>query len=175
VKVLGIDPGSQLTGWGLLGGSAARPRLIEAGVIRLGSRQHFAQRLALLQGELRSLVERLAPTVAAVEAPFHGASARSALQLAHARGVILAVLAAAEVEVVEYAPAVVKKTVTGNGRADKEQVAAMVRRSLALEEGPLAHDLTDALAVALSHLAASRFNDAVRRAGRSATPPGADR
>lgn len=164
MQVLGVDPGSQLTGWGLITGTASSPRLVDGGVIRLGREQDFARRLARLHADFHALVARLSPTVAAVEAPFHGASARSALQLAHARGVILAVLATAEIEVVEYSPAAVKKAVTGNGRADKEQVAAMMRRSLTLEAGRLPHDLTDALAVALCHLGASGFREAVRRA-----------
>ena len=132
-------------------------------MIRLGADRSLARRLARLQGALVALVEKAKPTVAAVESPFHGASARSALQLAHARGVILAVLAAADVEVVEYAPAAVKKAITGNGRADKEQVATMVRRTLGKEADNLPHDHSDALAVALCYLAESRFRAAVRK------------
>lgn len=165
LRVLGVDPGSRVTGWGLLGGSAAQARLIEAGVLRLGARD-FPGRLALLQDRLSELVSRLRPTVAAVEAPFHGASARSALQLAHARGVVLAVLAASGVEVVEYTPATVKKAMTGNGRADKEQVAGMVRRQLGGALPETSHDLSDALAVALCHLASAGFRGAVTRARR---------
>lgn len=162
-RILGIDPGSQVTGWGLLAGSAAEPRLLEAGVLRLGAGD-LAKRLALLQEQLAQLVSRLRPTAAAVESPFHGASARSALQLAHARGVILAVLAAAEVEVAEYTPATVKKAVTGSGRADKRQVASMVGRLLGGPPPSGSHDLTDALALALCHLASAAHRAAVSRA-----------
>ena len=162
-RVLGIDPGSQVTGWGLLGGTAVQPCLLEAGVLRLGAGD-FPQRLALLQERLAELVSRLRPTVAAVESPFHGASARSALQLAHARGVILAVLAGAGVEVVEYTPASVKKAVTGSGRADKRQVAAMVGQLLGAALPGSSHDLSDALALALCHLASAGHRTAVARA-----------
>jgi crossover junction endodeoxyribonuclease RuvC len=165
-RILGIDPGSRVTGWGLLAGSAARPRLLEAGVLRLG-RGDLARRLGLLQERLGELVPRLHPTVAAVESPFHGASARSALQLAHARGVILAVLAGAGVEIAEYTPATVKKAVTGSGRADKGQVASMVARLLGGTPPPSSHDLTDALALALCHLASAAHHAAVARAGNS--------
>jgi crossover junction endodeoxyribonuclease RuvC len=165
--VLGIDPGSRSTGWGLVGGTPSRPLLLDGGVIRLGSEASFARRLARLQSALSAVVEKARPTVAAVESPFHGSSARSALLLAHARGVILAVLAAAEIEVVEYAPAAVKKAVTGDGRADKEQVATMVCRTLGKEAENLPHDHSDALAVALCHLVESRFRAAVRRTERS--------
>jgi crossover junction endodeoxyribonuclease RuvC len=123
--------------------------------------------LARLHQDLTILVERLQPDVAAVEAPFHGASARAALLLAHARGVVLAVLAAAGVEVVEYAPAAVKKAVTGNGRADKEQVASMVCRQIGEDLDASPHDLSDALAVALCHLSHCGFSAAVKLATQS--------
>ena len=158
--VLGIDPGSQATGWGVVCGPSSAPRLVAAGVIRLPSGLAFAPRLHLLQVKLAEVVERHAPGSAGVEAPFHGASARAALQLAHARGVTLAVLAGASVEVFEYSPATVKKSVTGNGRAGKQQVARMVRsllggppQALAELDGLQAGDRADALAVALCHLA----------------------
>jgi crossover junction endodeoxyribonuclease RuvC len=166
MRVLGVDPGSLATGWGLLAGSATNPRLIEAGVLRLAGEASLAGRLALLQRGLTELVERLDPGVAAVEAPFHGASARSALVLAHARGVALAVLASAGVEVVEYSPAAVKKAVTGNGRAGKRQVASMVVRLIGSDLDTRAHDLSDALAVALCHQSVAGFSGAGRRAER---------
>ena len=132
--VLGIDPGSRITGWGIVAGPSARPRLVASGVIRLPPSLSFAARLHRLQQELAKVVERYAPVSAGVEAPFHGASARAALQLAHARGVALAVLAGAAVDVHEYSPATVKKSVTGRGRAEKDQVRHMVVRSLRREK-----------------------------------------
>ena len=173
-RIVGVDPGSIVTGWGLLGGTAAAPLLHESGVIRLPTAGSFAARLACLQREFLALVERLEPTVAAVEAPFHGKSSRSALQLAHARGVLLAVLAGAGVEVCEYTPAAVKKTITGSGRADKEQVRRMIATQLGAGLARRPEDQTDALAVALCHLAGQGFLAAVRRSvvqgGRAAAP-----
>lgn len=166
MSILGVDPGSLAAGWGLLEGSPADPQLLDCGLVRLDSRLPLASRLARLQNEFAELVERVKPSVAAVEAPFHGPSARSALQLAHARGVILAVLAAAGIEIAEYSPAAVKKAVTGNGRAEKEQVREMVRRLLRRQEGWRSHDISDALAVALCHLTTSAFREAVGRAGQ---------
>jgi len=171
-RVLGVDPGSRSTGWGLLGGGPTTPRLIEHGVVRLDPRLGLARRLAHLHHELERIVRRLRPGCAAVEMPFKGVNARSALQLA--QGVILAVLACAEVEVVEYTPAAVKKAVTGNGRADKKQVAQMVGHLLAQalpRDTP--DDLSDALAVALCHVGAQRFEAAVERAKRATPGPGA--
>ncbi len=116
----------------------------------------LAERLGWLHERFQEMVDRLQPDAAAVEATFHGASARSALHLAHARGVILAVLAQAGIPVAECAPATVKKAVTDNGRADKLQVRAMVCRQLGLETDQ-PDDLTDALAVALCHVHSLRF------------------
>jgi len=152
-----VDPGSLTTGWGLIGGSPARPELLDCGVIRLRGAD-FANRLAVLQREFEELVDRLKPDTSAVESPFHGANPRSALQLAHARGVILASLATAGVEVTEYTPATVKKSVTGNGRAAKPQVQTMVYKLLATPARNASRDLSDALAVALCHQASRSFS-----------------
>jgi len=149
----------------MIAGRATRPALIDCGVIRLPSGRPLAVRLAQLHRELDAVVQRLEPTEAAVEAPFHGKSARAALQLAHARGVVLAVLASAGVEVVEYAPATVKQQVTGSGRADKEQVRRMMVRLLGQELQHRPQDLTDALAVGLCHLGQRGFHEAVARSG----------
>jgi len=163
VRVLGIDPGSGSSGWGLSDGPATGPRLLEGGVICLEARgRSLPERPARVNTEIVSLVHRLEPGCCAVEAPFHGASPRSSLQLAHARGAILAALAGETLELAEYSPAEIKKAVTGNGRADKGQVAAMVEQQLrsAALDGPT--DLTDALAVALCHLATRRFAALIR-------------
>ena len=163
--MLGVDPGSLVTGWGLIGGVPSRPVLIDCGVVRLSPDLPLSQRLAELQAALLRALEASRPTVAAVESPFHGASARSALMLAHARGAILATLGSVGVPVVEYAPAAVKRAIAGNGRADKTQVARLV--SVMLDRAPpmnASRDLTDAIAVALCHLAAAGFARAVSRA-----------
>ncbi len=168
MRILGVDPGSITTGWGFIGGSPSSPELLESGVIHLRG-SDFASRLAVLRREFEALVERLHPDTSAVESPFHGANARSALQLAHARGVILAGLAAAGIEVAEYSPATVKKSVTGSGRADKTQVQTMVYRLLATQLRDKSNDLSDALAVALCHQASRSFSarcPAPARAGR---------
>ena len=171
MRVLGVDPGTLLTGWGLLTGSADRPQLIESGVIRLGrSSTPLAERLHRLATRFDELVKALEPAAAAVEAPFHGVNARAALQLAHSRGVLLATLAGAGVEVVEYAPAAVKVAVTGNGRAEKAQVQAMVMRLLGVDALPGPADRADALAVALCHLSSARFTRAVSGKGKGVSP-----
>jgi len=160
-----VDPGSRCTGWAVVGGTSHHPLLLGSGEVALSERRPFAERLHLLQEAVLVVIEQFAPTEAAVEAPFHGVSARSALQLAHARGVILAALGRASVPVFEYSPATVKKAVTGNGRAEKGQVQAMVSR---LVPGKLAvgrADVADALATALCHLSTLGMSDALVRAG----------
>jgi crossover junction endodeoxyribonuclease RuvC len=172
-RILGVDPGSLVTGWGLVDASPGRASLLDCGIIRTASRgaADLASRLARLRGELEDLVARLSPSCAAVETPFHGVNPRSALQLAHARGVILAALAAAGLEVAEYTPAAVKKSVTGNGRAPKEQVRRMVRCLLSARS--LARvDASDALAVALCHATTARHRAAVARAIARTPGPG---
>ncbi len=171
LRVLGVDPGSRRTGWGLLGGSARRPELIDSGVIRLPAARSFAERLAHLQQAIDALAGRLEPDIAAVESSFHGISARASIQLAHARGVVLAALAARGVEIVEYTPATVKKSVAGDGRADKERIRIMVERLLRSADPAVpagrerGDDRTDALAVALCHAAHDGHRAALRRAG----------
>jgi crossover junction endodeoxyribonuclease RuvC len=136
-------------------------------VIRLGrSEVEFAERLHRLGIRLDELVRRLRPTTAAVEAPFHGVNPRSALQLAHARGVVLATLAGAGVPVAEYAPAAVKIAVAGNGRAPKDQVHAMVVRLLGIEGLAGPSDRADAIAVALCHAATLGSPETGRRSSR---------
>jgi crossover junction endodeoxyribonuclease RuvC len=166
LRVLGIDPGSLNTGWGVLTGSPANPEVVECGLVRLEPLPTLPERLACLQNALREVVERLQPTAAAVEAPFHGASARSALQLAHARGAILAVLGDAGLSVAEYAPAAIKKAVTGDGRAEKSRISAMVVQLLGAGVQGERHDVHDALAVALCHLSTATFMKAVRHSSR---------
>jgi crossover junction endodeoxyribonuclease RuvC len=151
-----------------VGGEPASPQWLEAGTIRLDRPGGpLPERLLLLQQELDALVRRLKPTCAAVESPYHGVNARSAFQLAQARGVVLAVLAGAGIEIAEYPPATVKKAVTGNGRAPKAQVRSMVGELLGRPELDGSDDLADALAVALCHGASHRHRALLKQARAS--------
>lgn len=164
MRVLGVDPGSNRTGWGLLEGTPQRPRIVACGVVKLPRGDPFAGRLAVLQKEFDRLVRRLDPDCACVESLFHGVNVRSAIQLSHARGVLLAVLAGAGIAVAEYAPAHVKKSLTGSGRADKQQVRRMLRTLLGAPLPSDSLDASDALALAYCHLASAGTAAAVRRA-----------
>lgn len=147
--ILGLDPGSLHAGYGLIEwrGGSARP--VAAGRWSAPPKLGVADRLRILADALDELLQRSRPDFAAMEKPFHGVNARSAIVLAEARGALLLTLARAGLRIEEYSPAEVKSAVTGSGRADKEQVARMVRLLLGLAEGALPADATDALAVAL--------------------------
>lgn len=149
MRILGLDPGSLNTGYGLLQKVGNRLEALAVGRIRCARSAPLPERLGHLAGETRLLLERWQPEIVVVEAPFRGINARSLIVLAEARGALLAAAALAGAEIREYSPAEVKTAVTGNGRAEKEQVARMVRLLLHLGDDPLSHDATDALAVAL--------------------------
>jgi crossover junction endodeoxyribonuclease RuvC len=149
VRVLGLDPGSLHTGFGLVEKHGSAIKLIEAGRVSLPKDLAVPVRLARLAAELAKLVERCRPDLAVLETPFHGMNSRSLIVLAEARGVLLAGLAGLGVEIREYSPAEVKSAVTGNGRADKEQVARMVRLLLGAKGEGWPPDATDALALAI--------------------------
>lgn len=151
IRVLGFDPGTRVTGWGMVAGQH-RAELVEVGVIKPVSGQPLELRLDAIYSGARELIERLAPDVVAVEDPFVGKSVSSALKLGQARGVLLLAAARAGVPVASYSPKAVKASVVGRGTAAKEQVQFMVMRLLGLLDPPEPLDASDALAVALCHL-----------------------
>ena len=160
--ILGIDPGSRHTGYGLVEKDGDRLRAVEHGRFSCASSMPLPQRLHRLSQELERLIDRAQPDAVALETPFHGLNSRSLIVLAQARGALLAAIAARDLEILEYSPAEVKSAVSGNGRADKRQVATMVRLILEVEDRASA-DATDALAVAICCAQRYRFERLVRR------------
>lgn len=150
-RVLGVDPGSRVTGYGVLEGRGGQIEIVTWGTLWLDESQTISERLAALYGGLEAVIAEARPSEVAVERVFVSRNADSALKLGHARGVILLAVHLAGLPIYEYAPAMVKKAVVGRGRADKHQVAAMVRLLLGLEADP-GEDAADALAVAMCHL-----------------------
>ena len=152
MRIFGIDPGSQRTGYGCVETDGRVTRLVVCGAISAPAADAFPERLARIHRELLALLHGCAPDCVAIESLFHAANVRSALKLGHARGV--AVLAAVEAgcTVVEYSPAEIKRAVVGYGRAEKHQVQRMIKLLLGLAEPPSPHDAADALAVAICHL-----------------------
>ena len=152
VRIFGIDPGSERTGYGCVESEAGRHVLVACGAIVAPSRDAFPQRLARIHHELSALLASCKPDCVAVENLFHAANARSALKLGHARGVAILAAVQAGCAVVEYTPAEVKRAVVGYGRAEKHQVQQMIKLLLGLSRVPTPHDAADALAVALCHV-----------------------
>jgi crossover junction endodeoxyribonuclease RuvC len=152
VRIFGIDPGSERTGYGCVEADGSRLRLLVCGVIASSPRAAFSAKLLSIHTALAALLAEWQPSAVAIEGVFHAANVRSALKLGHARGV--AMLAAAEkgLPIAEYSPAEVKRAVVGYGRAEKQQVQEMVRMLLGLREAPAPHDAADALAVAICHV-----------------------
>jgi crossover junction endodeoxyribonuclease RuvC len=152
MRVLGIDPGLQVTGYGLLSARGARVRVVEAGVVRTEQRQPLAERLRRLHDLARGVIADLAPDAIAVEELYsHYKHPVTAILMGHARGVIFLAAGEAGVPVVSYGATRIKKSLTGEGRASKEQVQRMVQSALGLKALPQPPDVADALAVALCH------------------------
>jgi len=151
--VLGVDPGTVVTGYGVVDAVGRRgAALIECGVIRAPRGQALPRRLAEVYAGVRQLIARHRPTVLALEAVFVRRIVRSTIALGQAHGVVLLAGAEADVEIVHYAPAVVKKTVVGAGGAGKAQVGYMVAQLLRLARPPAPADAADGVAIALTHL-----------------------
>lgn len=156
MRVLGIDPGTRRTGWGVLSVEGTRLRFIATDTIVAGDKRPLEERLLRIHEGLTAAIAEHAPTTVAVEDMFFAKYPNAALKLGHARGVALLVAAQAGLEVAAYPPSLIKKTVAGRGRADKAQIAQMVKVILGLEQVP-GEDATDALAVAITHAQASRM------------------
>jgi crossover junction endodeoxyribonuclease RuvC len=152
VRIFGIDPGSERTGYGCVETEGGRHRLVACGAITSAPRDAFPQRLARIHRELTALLATCRPDCVAVENLFYSSNVRSALKLGHARGVAILAAVEAGCPVVEYTPAEVKRAVVGYGRAEKHQVQQMVKLLLGLSRVPSPHDAADALAVAICHL-----------------------
>lgn len=157
-RVLGIDPGLATTGYGVLEGDGSRASVVAAGAVRTRARDGRAARLASLFEALTALIEEHRPEDMAIEQHFVANNVRSAMAIGEARAAAMIAAARAGLEVHEYPPATVKQSVCGFGGAGKEQVQAMVRMHLGLAAAPEPLDVSDALAVALTRLAAFRMD-----------------
>ncbi len=161
MRILGIDCGTETTGYGVIDSDGRSHRLIAAGVIRTRPRDPLASRLRKIAAGIRGVIEEHQPETAAVEAVFHAVNVQTALKLAHARGATLLSLADCGLECAEYSPLEIKTSVVGYGRAEKRQVQMMVASLLGLAQPLESEDASDAVAVAICH------------ATRSLTPAGA--
>ena len=163
--VLGIDPGTAITGFGLVREAGAGLALVDYGVITTPSGQPLPQRLQTIYQGLGSVIRQHQPETAAVEELFFSRNVRTALSVGHARGVALLALADAGLRVFEYKPLEVKQAIAGYGGADKQQVQEMVRMLLSLDQIPQPDDAADAVAVAICHVHAARMSALLEDAG----------
>lgn len=157
MRVLGVDPGTATTGYGLVEEDAEGLRALAFGVISTPPDQALPRRLQTIYRELVALASRWQPDAAVVEELFFSSNARTAMSVGQARGVALLALADAGLEVAEYSPLAVKQALTGYGKADKHQMQEMTRLLLGLEDVPRPDDAADALAVAVCHLHSARL------------------
>lgn len=149
--ILGIDPGTNVMGYALIITEGKQYKLLQYGVIHLKKYGTHELKLKKIFERITGILEEYLPDSVALEAPFYGANVQSMLKLGRAQGVAMAAALAREIPITEYSPKKVKQSVTGNGNASKEQVAAMLQTLFKLEEIPKMLDATDALAVALCH------------------------
>jgi crossover junction endodeoxyribonuclease RuvC len=152
VKIFGIDPGSDRTGYGCVETDGSRHRIVLCGAISTPALAAFPVKLLTIHSRLAALISECRPDCVAIENLFHAANVRSALKLGHARGVAMLAAVEAGVPVAEYTPAEIKRAVVGYGRAEKHQVQQMVKLILGLTSAPAPHDAADALAVAICHV-----------------------
>ena len=152
MRVFGIDPGSERTGYGCVDTDGSRHRVVLCGVISSPALAAFPDKLHRIHSQLTLILAECRPSCVAIENVFYSVNARSALMLGHARGVAMLAAVEAGVPVFEYTPAEIKRAVVGYGRADKPQVQHMVKLLLALDAVPSPHDAADALAIAICHV-----------------------
>lgn len=156
--VLGIDPGTAVTGYGLVRGDRpGAPTLVECGVIRTRAREPLACRLAEIYEGVSQIIAEHRPTILSIEDVFYSKNVRTTVVLGHARGVIMLAAQQSGLAIHEYPPAAIKKAVVGNGAASKEQVQFMITRLLRLKSAPSPSDASDGVAAALTYLLAPRL------------------
>jgi len=159
MKVIGIDPGSQILGWGVVEGDYSSYCLVDYGILKLNKNEKFSKRLLKIFDEVTNLIEKFNPSVLSVEQCFYAVNVQVALKLGQVRGVVMIAAEKSGLEVVEYQPRFVKQTIVGYGNAKKNQVQEMVRTLLRLNKSPQPYDASDALAIAICYFHNARIYD----------------
>lgn len=153
MRILGIDPGTAIVGFGIVDVNGAKKVMVDAGVIRTPAHQPTAERLSTIYDELKEVIEQNRPQVMVVEQLFFARNVTTAMTVSQARGVILLLAEQTGLKLAEFTPLQIKQSITGYGKADKKQVQEMVRVVLNLKEVPKPDDCADALAAALTYQA----------------------
>ncbi len=165
---MGIDPGTAITGYGLVREEHGALTCLKMGAVLTRAQTPLPARLSIIYDELSAVIAESRPDCAAVEQLFFNTNAKSALAVGHARGVALLACARLETPVVEYTPLQVKLAVSGYGRADKKQIQSMVKLLLSLDAEPRPDDIADALAIAICHLSSAPYQAQANRDGDQA-------
>lgn len=163
MRVIGIDPGSETLGWGIVDGGAAKYAGVDFGVVKSSPRLAFSKRLANIYDGVAQVIDRFQPDVLSIEEAFYAANVSVALKLGQVRGTILLLAEQRGLEIAEYAPRLIKQTVVGHGSADKRQVQEMVKLLLKLKAVPTPHDAADALAIAICHVHHAGMRDKIAK------------
>ena len=163
MRVLGIDPGSIITGYGIVEKNGRDLKTIKWGAIRTKSNQSFPEKLKKIYDDLSEIIKTYEPSTAAIENIFFAKNAKSALILGQVRGATILASINSGLKTAEYTPLEIKQSVTGYGRADKAQMQIMVTKLLCLKETPKPFDASDALAVAICHLHSAAFKKRINR------------
>ena len=164
MKVLGIDPGSETLGWGVVEGSGLKYQLIDYGTVKSSPKEAFPKRLLKIYNGVEAVIKEFQPDVISVEEAFYATNVKVALKLGQVRGVVLLLGEQAKLEIAEYAPRLIKQTVVGYGNAEKHQVQEMVRVLLRMQKAPEPHDAADALAIAICHFHHAGVQDRIKQA-----------
>ena len=151
MRIIGIDPGTGILGFGVIDYIKHQPKMIDAGVIRTPVKEDDAVRLGIIYNELASVIKETRPEVMAVEKLFFAQNVTTAMTVAQARGIVLLTAIQADLQIYEYTPLQIKQALTGYGRADKKQIQEMVKVILKLKQVPRPDDCADALAAAITH------------------------
>jgi len=157
MRILGLDPGTATTGYGVIDVEDGRLTAVAYGVIKTSASEETPRRLQIIYQELKDLIARYQPDTAGIEEVFFGRNVTTAISVGQARGVLILTLANANISISEYSPPKIKDAITGYGKADKAQVQFMVRNLLDLDETPRPDDAADGLAVAITHYQYQRF------------------
>jgi crossover junction endodeoxyribonuclease RuvC len=161
MRVIGIDPGSQTMGWGVVEGDGRRYSLVAYGSIRASAGMTFSARLLKMSNGFEEAIAQHRPDACALEDAFLATNVKVSMKLGQVRGVVLLAAERAGLEIYEYSPRLIKQTVVGYGNAEKHQVQEMVRLLLALKTAPSPHDAADALAVAICHFHHAQFRERI--------------
>lgn len=166
MRVLGIDPGSETLGWGVVDGSGSKYVLVDFGTVKSNTKQPFSKRLLNIYEGVAEVMATHSPDVLSVEDTFYAVNVGVALKLGQVRGLMLLLAEQRGLTIAEYAPRLIKQTVVGYGNAEKQQVGQMVKILLGLKEVPTPHDAADALAIAICHFHHAGVQDRIKQAAK---------